>query len=174
MSSKSVCGKDKYKIGGTTNTIYLPVDFEGLPEEINIHGQTLYLPGPFHVSLVYVGRIIDKYEISIPDFINKVEEDFCEFTKTHDIDIVRFTNEFKFVEREGKKTVVAMCEVSNLNKFFDLINKKYGLNIKYMPTHVTLYGNLKDKPGIYLMNEDDIKNFTVPIENPIGHELAGN
>ncbi len=64
-----------------------------------------------------------------------------------------------------------MCEVSNLNKFFDLMNKKYGLNIKYPSPHATLYNVLKGKSGIYLMDSDDIKNFTVPIPNPIGHPL---
>ena len=64
-----------------------------------------------------------------------------------------------------------MCQMLNLNKFFDLINKKYGLNIKYPTTHITLYNTFKNKPGIFLMDSDDIKNFTVPIPNPIGFLL---
>jgi hypothetical protein len=168
MSSEFMCGNEKYKIGN--DTIYLPVSFNNLPEEIQVKGQTLYLPTPFHVSLVYIGKMIEKYNISIPNFKEKIASDFCEFTKAHDINILRY-NEFRFVEKEEKKTVIVMCEVSNLDKFFDLINKKYGLHIKYMTTHITLYGNLKKKSGIWLMDEDDIKNFTVPIENPIGKTL---
>ena len=152
--------------------IYLLVSFNNLPEEITVQGITLYLPSPFHVSLVYIGKIIEKYNISIPDFLNKIVEDFCDFTKTNDIKVIRYKNEYKFATRDGiKKTVVVMCEVSNLNKFFDLINTKYGLNIKYPSTHVTLYNTLKAQPGIFLMDSDDIKNFTVAIENPIGHLL---
>ena len=67
--------------------------------------------------------------------------------------------------------MIVTCEVSNINKFFDLINKKYGLNIKYPPAHVTLY-TLKDSLGIYLIDSDDIKNLTVSIENPIGMILS--
>ncbi|MFA6177501.1 MAG: hypothetical protein WC694_01240 [Candidatus Paceibacterota bacterium] len=172
MSSRFICENNKYKIGGEKeDTIYLPVSFSNLPEEIKVQEQTLYLFNSFHVSLIYIGKIIEKYNITIPDFLNKIENDFCEFIKTNNVEVVRYNNEFKFVARNDKKTVVVMCEVSNLNKFFDLINQKYELPLKYMPTHVTLYGNLKNKPGIWLMNEDDIKNFTIPIENPIGRLL---
>jgi hypothetical protein len=62
------------------------------------------------------------------------------------------------------------CNVSNLDKFFELINKKYGLNIEYPPAHVTLY-TLKDKLGIFLTDNDDIKKLTKLIPNPIGHLL---
>lgn len=169
--SEFICGTNKYEIGGESQTIFLPVSFENLPEEIKVQGQTLYLPSPFHVSLVYIGKMIKKYKITIPDFANKIVGDFCDFTKTNDIDLIRYTNEFKFVTKNEKQTVVVMCEVSNLNKFFDLINQKYRLNVLYMPTHVTVYGDVKGRRGVWLMDEDDIKNFTVPIKNPIGRKL---
>ncbi len=170
MEKRFICGGNKYVIS-PTNTIWLPVSLENLPKEIEVQGCTLYFPSPFHVSLVYVGRIIETYNISIPDFLNKIINDFCDFTATNNIEVIRYNNEYKFVSRDGLKTVVVMCEVSNLNKFFDFINKKYKLNIKYPPTHVTLYNTLKGEPGIYLMDSNDIKNFTVSIPNPIGHLL---
>ncbi|OGI67380.1 hypothetical protein A3A05_00920 [Candidatus Nomurabacteria bacterium RIFCSPLOWO2_01_FULL_41_12] len=170
MERPFICGGNQYIIS-PTNTIWLPVSLENLSEEIKVQGYTLYFPSPFHVSLVYVGRIIKQYNIIIPDFVDKIINDFCDFTRTNNIKFLHYNNEYKFVSRDGFKTVVVMCEVSNLNKFFDFINKKYGLNIKYLPTHVTLYNTLKGEPGIYLMDSDDIKNFTVPIPNPIGRSL---
>lgn len=170
--SRFICGGSKYEVGGEKEgVISLPVSLENLPEEVKVQGHILYLPTPFHVSLVYVGKIIEKYNVSILDFANKIVEDFCDFTKTNDISVVHYKNEFKFVTKNNKKTVVVMCEVSNLDKFFDLMNEKYGLSIPYMPTHVTLYGNIKNKPGASLMDLYDIKNFTIPIENPIGRML---
>ena len=167
---KFICESKKYII--SERVIWLPVSFENLPEEIKVQGCNLYLPNPFHVSLVYIGKIIERYNISIPDFLNKIVDDFCNFTRVNDIDITGYNNEYRFCSRDGvKKTVVVTCEVSNLNKFFDFINKKYGLNIKYMPTHVTLYSTTKNESGIFLMDEDDIKNFTKIVPNPIGHSL---
>jgi len=177
MNSRFICGNNKYKIGGTKeDTIYLPVSFTNLPKEIEVRigtsRQMLHLPSSFHVSLVYIGKIIEKYNISIPDFVNKIIDDFCNFTKTNDIEVLFYSDEYRFVSRDNKKTIVAMCKVSNLNEFFILINKKYKLNIKYMTTHVTLYVNLKNKYGVFLMDEDDIKNFTILIENPINRKLS--
>jgi hypothetical protein len=169
--SKFICESNKYKLGGEKDyTIYLPVSFNNLPEEIKVQGP-LYRQSSFHVSLVYIEKIIKKYNIAIPDFKDKIVEDFCNFTKENNIYVIRYTNEFRFVAKNEKRTVVIMCEVSNLDKFFDLINGKYRLNIRYMTPHATLYGNVKDKPGVWLMDEYDIKNFTIPIENPIGREL---
>jgi len=172
MEKKFICGKDKYELGGlNTDLIFLPVSFENIPQEIKAQEYTLYFPTPFHVSLVYIGKIVKKYSISIPDFLNKIVGDFCNFIKTNPIEVIRYNNEFRLANRDGKKTIVVMCEVSNLNKFFDFVNQKYKLNIKYTPTHVTLYNTVKGEPGISLMDLDDIKNFTVPIENPIGRLL---
>ena len=168
MEKKLICGK-KYEF--SHQTIQLPISLENLPEEIKVKGDTFYFPSSFHVSLVYIGKIIEKYSISIPNFENKIIEDFCNFVKKDKVELVTYTNEYKFAFRNNLKTVVVMCEVSNINKFFDLINKKYRLNIRYPVTHVTLYNTLKGKPGIYLMDSEDIENFTVPIENPIGRSL---
>ena len=63
-----------------------------------------------------------------------------------------------------------MCKISNLNEFFEILNRKYGLDIEYPPTHVTLY-TLESKPGIFLTDASDIKNLTKPISNPISLSL---
>lgn len=168
MKTKLIC-EGKYWF--SNETIGLPVALENLSEEIKFKGETFYFPTPFHVSLVYIGKIIKKYNISIPDFQDKIINDFCDFTKTYSVKITRYNNEYKLAERNGLKTVVVMCEVSNIKFFFDLINKKYNLDIKYPTTHVTLFNTQKGKSGIYLMDMEDIKNFTIPIDNPIGRSL---
>lgn len=173
METEFICGGSKYEIYKTTNTIGLPITLNNLPETIQIKGDTLYFPGPFHVSLFYTGRYIDKYGISIPDFVNKIVRDFCDFTKTNNIEFLGYKNEYRLVSRDDlwKKTVVVMCEISNLNKFFDSVNKKYNLKIKYPVPHVTIYNTKKGEPGMYLLDSDDIENNTILIENPIGFPL---
>jgi hypothetical protein len=169
MDTKLIC-ENKYHYYLPNSTIGLPISIKNLPEEIKIQGNTFYFPTAFHVSLIYIGKIIKKYNVLIQNFEDKVVEDFCKFSKENDIRVLEY-GDFKFVERDGKKTIVVMCKVSNLDNFFDLINKKYGLNIKYPTTHVTLYNVKKGESGVYLMDEDDIKNFTKHIPNPIGHPL---
>ncbi len=167
MERKLICG-DKFVFGH--GTISLPVSFENVPNELVFEGNNLLINDFLHVSLVCIGKIIEKYNVKIPDFENKIIEDFCEFSNENSVEPVIYNNDYKLAEKDEKKTIVVMCKVPNLNKFFELINKKYGLNVEYPPTHVTLYKQ-PGKLGIFLTNMEDIKNFTKPITNPIGHLL---
>lgn len=166
-----ICENSKCKIGGISDdVIFLPVSITDLPEQIEIEGNILYAKKEFHVSLVCIRRIADRYNINIPDFLNKIISDFREFNKENKVELLHYNNDFRFAVRDDLKTVIVTCEVSNINKFFDLMNKKYGVNVEYPSTHVTLY-TLKDKVGIYLIDSSDIKNLTVTIENPVGRIL---
>lgn len=147
------------------DTIILPVSITGLPTEINAEGYKLTPRNEFHVSLVCIGKIIEKHNVSIPEFISKVTGDFCDFVQANNIDFLRYRDEFKFAAQNEKRSVVVMCDVSNLEKFFVLLNKKYGLNLEYPPTHVTLY-TLQQQMGIYLTDSEDIKKLTKLIPNP--------
>jgi|SRR3989344_1585409 len=167
MDRELICG-GKFVFGH--ETISLLVSLNDLPDKVSF-GENNFLVNDFlHVSLVCIGEIIKKHNISIPDFQNKITNDFCDFSKNNDVSITKYTNDFKFAARDDLKSIVVLCEVSNLKKFFELINKKYKLNIEYPPTHVTLY-KLPGKLGIFLTDANDIKNLTKPIPNPIGHSL---
>lgn len=166
MANKFICGGEKYEVGPPKeDTIILPVSLAGLPAEIEVKGYKLVPRTSFHVSLVCIGKIIEKHNVSIPDFINKVTNDFCNFVQIDSIDFLRYRDEFRFAALGEKRSVVVMCDVSNLDKFFTLINKKYGLKLEYPPTHVTLY-TLPEQRGIFLADSEDIKKLTKPIPNP--------
>ncbi len=152
------------------NTISLSVSLDNIPNKITFEGNDFFINDFLHISLVCIGKIIEKYNVSIPDFENKIINDFCEFSKNNKVGLIEYSNDFKFAQKDDKKTIVAICKVSNLDKFLRLVNKKYGLNIEYPPTHVTLY-KLEGKLGIFLTDASDIKNLTKPIPNPIGHLL---
>ena len=168
MDKKLICG-NKFQFNLRNKVIGLSVKFENLPNELIIEGNNLILKDSFHVSLVCIGKIMEKYNVSIPDFDNKIVNDFCEYSKTNEIEVLEY-NDFKFAVEKDLKSIIVTCKVSNLNKFFEFINKKYGLKIEYPPTHVTLY-TLSGKLGIFVTDLNDIKNLTKPIPNPIGHSL---
>ncbi len=162
---KFICGHEKYMLAGQKgDSITLPVSFSNLPSNIEINGYELLLKPEFHVSLVCIGKIIEKHGVTISNFIEKVANDFCEFIKSNKVEVSHYRDEFLFASEDEKRTVVMMCDVSNLNRFFDIINEKYDLALKYPPTHVTLY--TLTGLGIFLTDSDDIENLAVPIENP--------
>ena len=141
--------------------------FENLPSEVFINDDKLLLKSTFHVSLVCINEIIKKHNVVIQNFKNLVLNDFCEFSNKNNIEILEY-NDFKFAKENDLRSVIVMCKVSNLDKFFNILNKKYNLTIEYPPIHITLYTITK---GIFLTDINDIKNLTKPILNPIGREL---
>ncbi len=125
------------------------------------------------MSLVCIGKIVEKNKVQIPNFVSSVIEDFCAFTQHTPVELARYRDEFRFVEENERKSVVVMCEISNLDKFFTFLNKKYELNIEYPPTHVTMY-TLQPNKGIFLTDSADIKNLTEQIASPIKLSLNPN
>jgi len=166
MLKKFICGSEKYQLGGPRmDTIILPISFSNLPEKIEVEGYSLTRKSSFHISLVCTGKIIEKYKITIPDFLDKVVADFCEFVKENPIELLNWENEFKFVSEKERRAVITMCDISNLNKFFDHINRKYTLSLEYPPTHATIY-TLQPDIGIFITDSSDIENLTKPIPSP--------
>ncbi|MBI4094703.1 MAG: hypothetical protein HY435_00730 [Candidatus Liptonbacteria bacterium] len=166
MGKKFICGGEKYVIGGPKeDTIALPIFPAGLPDTITIERDSLFRKTSFHVSLVCIGKIIEKQNVSTPNFQDKIVADFCEFTQKNNVDLLRYRDEFRFAFQNERKAIIAMCDVSNLESFFMHVNQKYGLSIEYPPTHVTLYTLQPDK-GIFLTDSGDIEKLTKLISNP--------
>jgi hypothetical protein len=162
-----ICDRKKYIIGGLGKdheTICLPVSFN-LPQDIVIDENILLVKTEFHVSLVCIGEIIKKYSINIPGFTAKVITDFCDFTIHTDINLLQCANEFRLVIEKERQTLIVMCEVSNLQSFFDLLNTRYNLRLEYPTTHITLF-TLQPNAGIFLIDKKDIETKTSRIETP--------
>src|SRR5579872_7127002 len=107
METKLVCGN---KFPFRHNTISLPVFLENVPPEIVCKGDTFLINSFLHVSLVCIGKIIEKHNISIPDFENKAINDFCEFAERNEITLTGYTNDFRYATRDDLKTIIVMCK----------------------------------------------------------------
>lgn len=163
---KLICGSEKYQLGGPKESaIGLRVVAPNLPPEIEVEGYKLLLKSSFHVTLVPIGHIAAKHKVARPDFVDGIVADFCDFTRKNSVDFIRYRREFRFASQDEKRSVVAMCDVSNLKEFYEVINKKYGLSAEAPPTHVTFY-TLQPDAGIFLTNADDIDSLTKIINVP--------
>ena len=167
MEETLICN-DKFKY--RNHLIGLPVCIDNLPNEIIFQGAPFLLKPDLHISLVCIEEIIRKHNILTSDIEEKILSDFCEFSKEHEIKLLSYTDNFRYAVRDERKSIIVMCNVSYLDKFFNLINKKYSLELECPPTHVTLY-TPTSRLGIYLTDSNDINNLTVPIDNPIGLNL---
>lgn len=161
--SDYICNGNKYILNN--KTIALPMFLGGLPKELQLEGINLTLKSEFHITLVAVGKIVERYDVTIPNFQEKVCSDFCDYTSIRPIEFIQFRGEYRFVVEDRLRTLVVMCDVSNLAEFFDQINKKYNLHLENPPTHITLYV-LPPGSGIYLSNSEDIAVKTKVVEVP--------
>ncbi|MAZ40548.1 hypothetical protein CL654_00315 [bacterium] len=164
MEEGKICQGDKYTY--KKRTICLPVTLKGLPDQLETEGHTLLRKSTFHISLVCIGRLIDKHGIEVSDFEEKVLNDFCDFVKENEVSFGGY-GEFRFVTNNDRRTVIVMSKVSNLDKFFQLLNSKYNLNLETPPAHVTLY-TLQPELGIFLVDGEDLDSLSKTVEVPEG------
>jgi len=165
MAINKICNGDRYTFNDKSMTISMPVSVPDFPKEIVANNYALLLKSSFHVTLFPCGKIIEKHKIEIPNFVDLVLEDFCNFVNENKIELVKYIDDFRFVEEDDLRSVIMMCEVTNLDKFFKFINEKYKLNLETSPTHVTVY-TLPDKLGIFVLDSEEIKSKTEIINMP--------
>lgn len=162
-----ICGGEKYEAGGPKHdTLGLVVKPEGLPPQLEVAGITLGLKTAFHVTLVAIGKIIEKYGITDPDFVEKVQADFCAFVQDSPIELLRYRDEYRFIANGERRSVVVMVDLSNLDRFIELLNTKHSLSLEYPPTHVTLY-TLQPNVGIFMTTQEELQNFSKLIPSPV-------
>ncbi len=151
-----ICDREKYKFGD--GYIYLPLEINNIPKEIKINEYNLSLKSSFHCSLVCVKRILPEQEAEIIKY-------FCEFVSNNELSFLNFKNEFRLVKRDDRVSVVVMCEISNIEKFFQELGEKYNTKIEIQPTHVTIYTLQPDK-GIGILDNTELQNISSLVEVP--------
>lgn len=159
------------KINGYVNNdryIHLPVDVDAssLPKEILLDSDTLLLKTEFHVSLVCVTELAEALS---QDAEQKIVHIFNSFVEKNDVAFKGFAGELRVAEKIGeerRKTLVAMCIVSNIEELYNELNKQLGSNFDIQPTHITLYTLGLDR-GIGLNSSEDIANMTKDITEDI-------
>jgi hypothetical protein len=132
-----------------------------LPDTVEIDDDTLLKKDHFHVSLLCVNNILETKS----DIEEEIIQHFCDFTQENEIEFNGFTKEFRLATREERKSVVAMCKVSNLEAFAEYLTEKIGFSVAPQPTHVTIY-TLQHNMGIGLNSPEELEEKSKPIEMP--------
>lgn len=143
------------------------LQLEPLPDRLKMDGSELVIKPEFHISLVWVGRLKDM--VNEPDKEKVKREmigEFEEFVKEYPLDDYELTKELRLVRFEDRKSVIAMAEVPNIDRFFERLSRKYDVNLPFQPTHITLYTLPTDKIGIGLLSYGELDAYTEPIDLP--------
>jgi hypothetical protein len=156
-----ICNTNKYAYD--KGYIYLPIEINELPKKINIDGDSLSLKSSFHVSLLCTKDILSKHQKENLEQV--ILDNFCKFVLENDISFVKFNGEFRLAKFEGRKTIIARCEVSNLEKFSQQLSNQLRIDIPTQPAHVTLY-TLQPNIGIGMNSFTELETKSVSVDVP--------
>lgn len=167
MNRGYICDGEEYTY--KKGYIALPVRIDGLPPSVEITRVDLQVKTSFHVSLLCVKNLIEKYGEQIEE---KIISTFCDFVVKRELNLERYQNEFRFAQRanDDKKTLVVMVDISNINEFFEELRKRLDIEVDVQPTHVTLY-TLKLDEGIGINGQEDLKNLTEVVTDQVPEEI---
>jgi isopentenyldiphosphate isomerase len=132
-----------------------------LPETLTVDGDTLLKKDHFHVSLLCVKNLLEVNS----DSEAKIIQHFCDFLKDNEVQLEGFTGEFRMATREERKSVVGLCEVSNLYELAKYLSDKTGIEVASQPAHVTLY-TLQQNMGIGLNSPEELEEKSKVVEVP--------
>lgn len=132
-----------------------------VPDTLEVGGDPLLKKDHFHVSLLCVKSILEVK----PDSETEVLKHFCDFLQDNKVDFDGFTKEFRVATDGERKSVVALCKVSNLHKLAEYMTEKTGVIVDSQPAHVTIY-TLQPNVGIGLNSPEELERKSKKIEVP--------
>lgn len=139
----------------------------GLPESIEVEGDTLVRKGEFHISLVCVKRLAPLIK---PDDEEAARVELVEHFQRISTDLplnkYKLLREFRVVERDDRKTLVVMAQVPGIERLFDRLRKIYpSVDIPTQQPHITLY-TLPEGRGIGLISKEEVEKLSHIVQVP--------
>ena len=143
--------------------IALWVELAELPSTLTFRSDVYNAKSAFHVSLLCTKRMLTLNKETESKILNL----FCDFLESNDLSFQGMTNELRLVvdEVRGRKSIIAMCRVNNLDVFISQINAEFSLTISLYPTHITLY-TLGENMGIGIDSKGELQMKSVIVEIP--------
>ena len=156
---------DKHSYGGGYISL-INFDLQNVPEKVDIDGYELLKQNEFHISIMALKNLAPMLDVENPEqACEQLKRDFLEFAKTHNLAGFRLTGEYRMVQRDERVTIVAMVELRNINKLFDYLRSKHGIDFPTQPTHITMY-TLHPNVGIGILSQDELANNSSLVSIP--------
>ncbi len=147
--------------------IGLQVKINGeLPESLEVQGNRLILKSKFHINLINARATATFIDPNNQETVEaEIVSEFKDFILKYPLEQYQINEKFRYVQRDVRKTIVVMAEISNLDKFFERLRNKFHKDIPLQPAHLTLYVNRPER-GIGLLSDEELRRDTEPIEIP--------
>ncbi|HTE58641.1 MAG TPA: hypothetical protein VK694_07945 [Verrucomicrobiae bacterium] len=137
-----------------------------LPEQVTVQGFELLRKPEFHISLVCAYKLAQLIDLKNKQRVEKeIVDEFKKFVGNQSLAAYKLLPEFRFAQREHKKTLVVMTEVPGLSDFFDTLRQKFQIDLPSQPAHITLYA-LQPNAGIRIFTDEELQHDSIPVEVP--------
>lgn len=140
------------------------LNLRGLPDSVDVAGCRLQKKSEFHITLMCAKRVADLIDSTRKQELQtELVERFLRYIEKAPLVEFTLTNDFYFVERDERKTLVIMTKVPGLKRFFEELRAEYGVDIPDQPTHITLY-TLQEDAGIGIFSEKELGRDGAAVE----------
>lgn len=127
-----------------------------LPGMLEWGGMRFFKKDEFHVTLCAIFDPKEPESFASLTHLSKDEAEervlgfFSSFITEKPIRFRFYHNDFRFVNRMGRKTFVVRCDMEHFGEFFAELNKKFECGMPTQPAHVTLYTTNEERLGIHI------------------------
>jgi len=146
--------------------IYLNYGYLMLPlslsiiSKIKIGTETFFSKNGYHVSL-----------LRLEDFSEPVQKKVLNFAQKYPVKLKKITKIYRLVTQENQQSIIVRVHLRGLKKLISAVNKHFGYNFFYPPTHTTLF-TLKDQYGIAVNSTGEYRLLTRQISKKYSQRLA--
>lgn len=139
--------------------LMLPLNLSVI-SKIKLGTETFFSKNGYHVSLLH-----------LEDFSESDQKKVLYFAKKYPVKLKKITKTYRLVTQEKQRSIIVRVHLSGLKKLISAVNKHFGYNFVYPPTHITLF-TLKDQYGIGVNSIGEYKRLTRQINQKNSQRLA--
>lgn len=138
-----------------------------LPKVLEFQGDKFVVKPEFHITLLAVEQIAKIIDSDNAENLKlAVVKEFYDFVNALPLTQYELSDDLRFVRVGANKTIVIIAKVKNIDRLFERLSKKYGVQLPVQPTHVTLYTLPTDTFGIPINSHEELKKISKPVEIP--------
>jgi len=128
--------------------------------KIKIGSETFFAKKGYHCSLLCLETL------SIP-----AQEKVLKFAQNYPIKLKKLTNVYRLVTLGNRKSIIVRVRLAGLKRLIYAVNKHFGYDFLYPPTHVTLF-TLKGQFGIPVNSNNEYRVLSRGIGQKYSQQLA--
>ncbi len=142
--------------------LMIPVSLNIIPK-IKIGTHTFYSKNEYHVSL-----------LRLEDLLEHDQKEILNFAQNFPVKLKKITKVFRLVIKENDQSIIVRVRLKGLRKLISQVNKRFGYNFVYPPTHITLF-KLKDmESGIGVNSYKDYNLLTHQMSKTDSQKLTNS